>query len=224
MYYEGREQYFDAKRTAARRVLGRDARGAQFRARELPSNGEIRDALLQIVALAEGRDRSRRLFAMRVVALQVLTELAPWHARLIGSVATGHARRGSDIDIHVFTDSIDGLELDLFRRQWTFETEEVLIKVGTGFKVFQHIHAMDHPFPVELSVYALRERRIATRSSTDGKPIQRVSASRLKERIEEAHPLLWEEYAQTGALDLEGLDDGLTPGEFDGLLDELDDA
>ncbi len=222
MYWEGVDQYFDAKRIAARRVLGRDARGAQFRARELPSNGEIRDALLQIVELAEGRDRSRRLFAMRVEALTVLRALEAWHPRLIGSVATGHARRGSDIDVHVFTDSLDRLELELFEREWVFDTEEVLIKGGTEFKTYQHLHVLDRLFPVELSVYPLRDRRITTRSSTDGQSIDRVSASRLRQRIKDGHPELWREYIERGELDLEGLDDGLTPGEFDGLLAELD--
>lgn len=32
-----------------------------------------------------------------------------FHPKLIGSVITGHVRQGSDIDIHVFSDSVDSI-------------------------------------------------------------------------------------------------------------------
>ena len=73
MYQEGVKQYFTAKRMAARRLLGKVAgRQTRFRPADLPSNGEIRDALLSLSELAEGSRRTRRLFAMRVVALESL--------------------------------------------------------------------------------------------------------------------------------------------------------
>jgi len=40
-------------------------------------------------------------FAMRVIALEAMQALERFSPRLIGSVATGHVRRGSDIDLHV---------------------------------------------------------------------------------------------------------------------------
>ncbi|HEU4537984.1 MAG TPA: nucleotide-binding enzyme, partial [Polyangiaceae bacterium] len=52
MYQEGVKQYFTAKRIAAKRVLGRvGGRRLRFRPQELPSNGEIRDALLHLAEL-----------------------------------------------------------------------------------------------------------------------------------------------------------------------------
>lgn len=222
MYREGVTQYFDAKRIAARRVLGRDARAAQFRPQGLPSNGEIRAALTELVELAEGRDRSRRVFAMRVVALELLEALACWDARLIGSVASGHARRGSDIDLHVFGEP-DDIELDVWHRGWTAEREEVLIRVPGGFRKFHHLHVLDQAFPVELSVYPRSERRVAQRSSVDGKRIDRVGPGRLEALIRDEHAEAWAAYVADGVLDLDGLDDGPPPGDFAGLLAELDD-
>ena len=83
MYEEGVKQYFTAKRMAARRLLGRVAgRRLRYRPADLPSNGEIRDALLALAALAEGSGRTRRLFAMRIVALEAMraitSELKTW--------------------------------------------------------------------------------------------------------------------------------------------------
>ncbi|MEZ4316232.1 MAG: nucleotide-binding enzyme [Myxococcota bacterium] len=219
MYREGVDQYFDAKRIAAKRVLGVNARGVRYRPQDLPSNGEIREALLELVSFAEGTDRVRRLFAMRVLALQTMRALAAYHPRLIGSVWTGHARRGSDIDLHVFTESRDRLELDLWERGWTFEPEEVLIREGTGFRAFHHIHVLDHEHPIELSVYEPHERRIQTRSSTTGKPIQRASTDRLLELIRREHAEAWATWLETGDVGFE--EPELPPGDFDGLLEEL---
>lgn len=96
MYEEGVKQYFTAKRMAAKRMLGRVAgQKLRYRPSDLPSNGEIRDALLELASLAEGSRRLRRLFAMRVIALEAIRALLPFEPRLIGSVSTGHIRRGS---------------------------------------------------------------------------------------------------------------------------------
>jgi hypothetical protein len=91
MYGEGVKQYFTAKRIAAKRLIGRTgARRLRYRPRDLPSNGEIHEALLALAIEIEGERRTRRLFAMRVVALEAMAPLESFHARLIGSVATGH--------------------------------------------------------------------------------------------------------------------------------------
>jgi hypothetical protein len=213
MYREGVRQYFDAKRIAARRVLG----GEWSRRGDLPSNGEIRDQLRELVTLAEGHDRERRLFAMRAEALRLMRELVDWHPRLIGSVWSGHARRGSDIDLHLFGE-VDLVARDLDVRGWLYEQEEVLIRVSTGFRVYHHLHLQDRLFPVELSVYPLAERREVTRSSVDGKPIDRVSAARLRDLLREEHADAFAAYEETGELSWE---EGPEPGEFDGLLREL---
>ncbi|MEQ1567131.1 MAG: hypothetical protein ABMA64_15940 [Myxococcota bacterium] len=198
MYDEAVGQYFDAKRIAARRVAEHD----RLRARDLPSNGEIREALLELVSLAEGPERSRRLFAMRVEALVLLRELEPWQARLIGSVASGHARRGSDIDVHVFGE-LDALCADLDARGWAYDSQEVLVRAGGDFRSYHHLYVVGRPFPVELSVYPWEERRIATRSSVDGRPIDRVSARRLEERLRQEHAFDFARWERTGELEFE---------------------
>ena len=43
---------------------------------------------------------------MRLDALRLMRLLARFRPRLIGSVRTGHVRKGSDIDIHIFCDSL----------------------------------------------------------------------------------------------------------------------
>jgi hypothetical protein len=61
MYGEDVKQYFTAKRLAAKRLLGRSSsRGQRCRPRDLPSNGEIKQALLELVEDIEGDVRRRR--------------------------------------------------------------------------------------------------------------------------------------------------------------------
>lgn len=204
------EHYLDAKKKAAKTVL----HGAWARRKDLPSNGEIRDAVLRRTALSEGTDRDKRLFAMRITALEHLELLAPYNARLIGSVATGHARRGSDIDVHVFPESVDRMEQDLLDLGCCFEREEVLVRTPDGFQAYLHLH-LEARFPVELSVYAPADLRTTTRSSTDGLPIDRVPAGRLRMLIEREHPVAWARWDRTGVLDWT---EHPQPGPFDALL------
>lgn len=222
MYREGVGQYLDAKRMAARRILGREGVGARLRHHDLPSNGEIREALLEHARLAEGADRGRRLFAMRAVALEVMEALEPFQPRLIGSVWSGHVRVGSDIDVHVFTDTDGALDRALDALGWDTRDERVTIRMGPELRTFRHVHVLDRPFPVELSVYPLSERRVVTRSSTDGRPIDRVSPARLRDRLRDEHADAWSSWQLTGVLDVE--DRALPPDEFAGLLEELDDG
>lgn len=230
MYEEGVKQYFTAKRLAAKRLLGRvGGRRTRYRPQDLPSNGEIRDALLAIAEYAEGSGRTRRLFAMRAVALRAMKALEPFEPRLIGSVSTGHIRRGSDIDLHVFSDDEDALMEHLKALDWRWETERVSIMKGGVMRDFLHVHVQD-AFELELTVYPRRDLRFRPRSSTDGKPIVRVKAHALEALIAEEHAVEWQRYLADGSLpelDDEDDDEGMRDlSSWDGLLcpdDEDDD-
>jgi hypothetical protein len=73
---------------------------------------------------------------------------------------------------------------------------------------------------VELSVYDLAERRDVTRSSVDGRPVDRVSAARLEERLREEHGPAFAAWQEDGVLDVA---EGREAGAFDALLSGLDD-
>ncbi len=198
MYGEDVKQYFTAKRLAAKRLLGREAsRTVRYRPRDLPSNGEIKSALLELVEDIEGDSRFRRLFAMRIVALETMLALDAFMPRLIGSVATGHVREGSDVDIHVFAVHPSDVEARARELGWSFEVERVSIVKGGKPMEFTHVHVVD-VFPVELTVYDPRDLRIRPRSSTDGKPIIRRSAKAVRALCEREHPEAWARYEVDG--------------------------
>src|SRR5215208_6890093 len=107
MYERVESEYFTAKRKAAKRLC----RGG-VKPEDLPSNAEIREQIQLFARIHEGDKRTQHLLEMRLEALRLMRVLRPFRPRLIGSVMTGHVRKGRDIDLHVFTDTV-GLVTDL---------------------------------------------------------------------------------------------------------------
>ncbi|HEY2509614.1 MAG TPA: SRPBCC family protein [Polyangiaceae bacterium] len=199
MYGEEVKQYFTAKRLAAKRLLGQtNAKAMRYRPQDLPSNGEIKQALLELVTEIEGSARTRRLFAMRIVALEAMQALSRFTPRLIGSVATGHVRAGSDIDLHVFAYDAADVEMHVRGLGWVHETQRVSIVKHGKVMEFTHVLVPD-VFPIELTVYPPSELRNRPRSSTDGKPIVRVRESALRKICEAEHAELWQRYLADGS-------------------------
>jgi len=186
MYEEDVAQYFTAKRMAAKRLFGRDgARMVRHRPADLPSNGEIQQALLTLADFTEGGARTARLTQMRKLALQTMLLLEAFEPRLIGSVATGHVHRESDIDVQLFCDDPDAPEAFFRARDWPYEREDVLIRRGSDWREYQHIR-LDADFPIELTVYPRQELRVRARSSTDGQAITRLTIHHVQALLAEA--------------------------------------
>jgi len=106
---------------------------------------------------------------------------------LIGSVMTGHVRKGSDIDIHVFTDSV-GLVTDILQNEgFQFDMERKQVVKHQEARVFTHIHIYDR-FHFELTVYPDDKAHYVFRSSVTGKAIERASIRELEELLLEEYP------------------------------------
>lgn len=187
MYEEGVQQFFDAKKLAAKRILGK-------KIKHLPSNGEISDALYQLSQFKDASTHQEKLYFMRIKAIEVMEQLQPFRPSLIGSVSTGRIRKGSDIDIHVFCDQTEELENFIDKLDWRYDTELVCIQKSNQFKEYLHIY-LDFEYPVELSVYSTLEYKITSRSSTDGKPIKRMGIKQVNQLIFEEH---WDFHLKMG--------------------------
>jgi len=197
LMYEGHSnQYHTAKWRAAKSVLSRgEKRVKTIRTHDLPSNGEISEAVYALAKFNEGDSSSIRLFAMRISALDIMEKLDEFSPRLIGSVSTGRIKKSSDIDIHIFTDSLEILEQKLHVLNWHFERKQTHILYNGKPREFTHFY-IEQEFPVELSVYPSNEIRVQGRSSTDGKPILRVSYAKLLTLIQEQHAEQWQAYIE----------------------------
>src|SRR3989339_281252 len=101
MYPREESEYLRAKLKAARRIVSGEPKPS-----DLPSNREIREQIQTFARIHEGERRDENLREMRLEALRMMRILKSFRPRLIGSTLTGHVRSGSDIDLHLFSDSV----------------------------------------------------------------------------------------------------------------------
>lgn len=183
MYDREESEYFAAKRKAARSL------GVEFRYRpgDLPSNREIRDQVQALARFYEGESRTRRLLDMRLAALRMMRMLARFRPRLIGSVLTGHIRDGSDIDLHLFSDTESGVTLALDDEGIPHTVEHKRVIKHNVQRVFTHIHVVER-FPLELTVYPENQAHVVTRSSITGRPMERASIAELEALLRAEYP------------------------------------
>src|SRR5213082_1199799 len=138
MYERVESEYFTAKRKAAKRLCRQWVKPG-----DLPSNAEIREQIQLFARLHEGERRTDNLRAMRLEALCLMRLLRPFKPRLIGSVMTGHVRKGSDIDLHVFTSSA-ALVTDVLEKEgYQYDVERKQIVKHQEARIFTHIHVYD---------------------------------------------------------------------------------
>ena len=185
MYERLETEYFTAKRKAAKQ-LGLDSR---YRPKDLPSNSEIRDHIQILACLYEGETRVENLLNMRLDALKLMRKLKRFHPALIGSVMTGHIRKGSDIDIHVFSDQIAAITLILDDLRLRYDVENKRIVKHNEERIFTHIHLAGR-FNMELTVYAEDKVGYVFKSSITGKAIERATIPQLEQLLAEEYPEL----------------------------------
>src|SRR5918911_2433421 len=182
MYERVESEYYTAKRKAAKRLCRRGVKPE-----DLPSNAEIREQIQLFARIHEGDKRTRHLREMRLEALRMMRLLRAFRPRLIGSVMTGHVRKGSDVDLHVFCDS-PALVTDVLEQegcQYDLERKQV-VKHGEA-RVFTHVHVHDR-FNFELTVYPENKAHYVFKSSVTGKAIERASIRELEELLNREYP------------------------------------
>ena len=183
MFDRRESEYYRAKMKAARQVCKGWVKPA-----DLPSNSEIRDEIQNMSRLFDGQEPvTAKLKAMRVAGLHLMTLLRDFRPRLIGSVLTGHIRRGSDIDIHLFADNLDAVTGVLDFHGYPYETQRKQITKHGQTNLYRHVHVQDQ-WPFELTVYPVDKAHYVFKSSITGKAIERLSIAELRQFLEREYP------------------------------------
>ncbi|TWT76904.1 Multifunctional CCA protein [Posidoniimonas polymericola] len=182
MYDRQESEYYRAKMKAARQLTK-----GWVKPSDLPSNAEIRDQIQSFARLYEGDSRTENLRAMRLAALAMMRRLERWRPRLIGSVLTGHTREGSDIDLHLFADSVESVTHLLEQEGLTYAVEKKLVRKQGEEQVYTHVHVRSG-FDFELTLYASDQAHYVFKSSITGKPIERASVPQLEQFLAQQYP------------------------------------
>src|SRR5438309_5525724 len=135
---------------------------------------------------------------MRLEALRLMRLLGRFRPRLIGSVMTGHVRAGSDIDLHLFSDSIDAITDVLDEQGMVYDVERKRVRKHDEERVFTHIHLQDR-YPFELTIYPGDKAHYVFKSSITGKAIERASIRELETLLSREYPDLDVEMAVANA-------------------------
>jgi hypothetical protein len=182
MYERQESEYYRAKMKAARKLC----RG-WAKPNDLPSNAEIRDQVQALARLYEGARRTDNLQKMRLAALVLMKRLAPFRPRLIGSVLTGHIRQGSDIDLHLFSDTVEAVTHALDMEGYVYQVERKQVRKHGEERTFNHVHLADE-FPIELTIYVTNQAHYVFKSSITGKAIERASIAQLEQFLAKQYP------------------------------------
>ncbi|MEX2141236.1 MAG: HD domain-containing protein [Pirellulales bacterium] len=181
MYERQESEYYRAKLKAGKRLSG-----GWVKPHDLPSNAEIRDQIQSFARLHEGQSRFARLREMRLEALRLMRILAAFRPRLIGSTLTGHVRAGSDIDLHLFSDSVAAVTAPLEAEGMVFDVERKRVRKDGEERVYTHVHIQDR-FAFELTIYSSKLAHYVFKSSITGKSIERASIAELEAFLREEY-------------------------------------
>ncbi|HZZ72450.1 MAG TPA: HD domain-containing protein [Pirellulales bacterium] len=193
MYARQESEYLRAKQKAAKRCCA-----GWIKPCDLPSNREIRDQIQVFARTLEGEDRTTQLREMRLEALRLMRILRAFRPRLIGSTLTGHVRRGSDIDVHVFADHVDAILAALDNEGASYEVVRKRVRKAGAETIFTHVHVQDR-FPFELTLYPAQQAHYVFKSSITGKAIERASIAELEAFLQSAYPQIDLDQAQLEA-------------------------
>src|SRR3954454_19385978 len=182
MYSRQESEYYTAKKKAAHQICKGWVKPA-----DLPSNVEVRDQIQTLARLFEGESRTDNLLTMRLAALAMMRRLSPFRPRLIGNVLTGHVRQGSDIDLHIFSDTAEAVTHLLDQDGLDYTVERKQVRKHGEERIFTHVHLVD-TFPFELTIYATSQAHYVFKSSITGKAIERASIAELEQFLEREYP------------------------------------
>jgi hypothetical protein len=167
MVADGVEDYFTAKRKAARQAGVPDTR-------QLPTNEEIDEALRVYQALYVGETHHQRLRELREHAVTVMRDLERFDPYLTGSVLSGNAGKYADIDLHLYTDSAKAFEVYLLDNDVRYRAGQIRLYVGSELSTVPTYTIDDDGIEVQLTVFSRDDLRHPVRTTAEGKPIERA--------------------------------------------------
>jgi hypothetical protein len=179
MAVDGIDDFALAKRKAARQAGAPDTRN-------LPNNEEVEQALRAYQQLYQADEQQARLRRLRQNAREMMQLLAQFDPHLSGSVLSGSAGKYSDINIHLFTDSVKDVEMFLLNCRIPYRSRERRVYIGGDPRSVPNFGVSTDDADFDITVFAPRDRRYQLRTTADGKPFDRARIDWLDSVLESA--------------------------------------
>lgn len=177
MAEEGVQDFFTAKRKAAERL------GAPH-TQNMPRNKEIEEALQDYQRLFLGAEGAEQLGRLREAAVQAMRFFAPFEPRLAGSVLTGTAGAHSDVNLHLFADAPEEVNLFLMGAGIPFEVglRRLRLNRETSGDI-PSVRFLAGEQSIEALIFPANGIRQAPLSPVDGRPMERAALGRVEELL-----------------------------------------
>lgn len=174
----GGQDFLSAKRKAALHLGATDTRN-------MPSNTEIEQALMEYQRLFRGNTQPQILHALRTEALRAMGFFEKYHPKLVGPVLQGTADEYTPITLHIFAATVEEVGLFLLSRQIPYDMHDKRLHIAgdehVNYPAYRFIAGQ---FQMEVIVF-LTGKPVTPLSPVDGRPMRRASATELKEIIDQ---------------------------------------
>ena len=167
MAVDGVDDFALAKRKAARQAGAPDTRN-------LPNNDEVEQALRAYQQLYQADEQQARLRHLRQNAREMMQLLAQFDPHLSGSVLSGSAGKYSDVNIHLFTDSVKDVEMFLLNRQIPYRSRERRVYIGGEPRSVPNFSVSTDDADFDITVFQTQDLRRQLRTTAEGKPFDRA--------------------------------------------------
>ena len=180
MIDSGIRDFAMAKRKAAEHLDAHDTR-------QLPTNLEIEQAMVEYQRLFRAREQPQTLQKLREVAYTAMQFFQEFNPRLVGPVLTGTADTNTPVSLHVFSDHIEAVNLLLLDKRIPFESRDKRYKLGTDtYEQFPCFVFFAEQIEIEVVVFPASKHYVRPLSPIDGKPMQRADMTALEILLQQA--------------------------------------
>lgn len=172
----------DERYTDYRTARSKAAERLGISTRQLPFDGlRIESAVLERQRLFGGQAYLQRLRGLRETALQAMHLLASFNPRLVGGAVSGAIGEGHRVQLHVFADQAELVEMLLHDRRIPFEQAERRYRFADGREESLPLLRFEAGgLGLDIAVFETGDERQAPLSPVDGKPTRRLTADQVR--------------------------------------------
>ena len=152
--------------------------------RNLPTNVEIEQALVQYQGLFHAETQQQQLLALRQKAMQAMKLLRQYSPVLVGPLVSGTATGSSEITIHLYSDHLEQVSLFLEENGIPNDYSEKHVRINAReVSVFPAIKFIADGSPFLLVVFSKKDKNLNPVSSVSNKPMPCLDLKGLEELI-----------------------------------------
>lgn len=175
----GGQDFLVAKRKAALHLGAEDTRN-------MPSNSEIEQALMEYQRLFRGSSQPQILEALRREAIKAMEFFEDYRPKLVGPVLHGTADKNTPITLHITAPTVEEVGLYLLHFQVPYKMHEKRLKLPNDTQeTFTSYRFMAGQHQMDVIVFPAG-RPVSPLSPVDGKPMRRASIDEVRALLDEA--------------------------------------